>query len=133
MVDYIAILVATVVSYVLGALWYSPMLFGNVWAKLSGMDKKMGHVSKKSMNIAYAGTFVTTLITAFVLSRVIALTGMNTLTEGIVIGLLVWVGFFATTQFGKVLWEQMPLKVYLINSGHYLVSLLIMGAILTLF
>ena len=39
-VNYLAVLVAAIVNMVVGALWYSPLLFGKAWMKLTGFNKK---------------------------------------------------------------------------------------------
>ena len=45
--DWWAIVVATIASYAFGALWYSPVLFGNTWASIQNLSeedlKKAGH------------------------------------------------------------------------------------------
>ena len=46
-VNYLAVLVAAIVSMVIGGLWYSPLLFGNVWMKLSGITQKDVEKAKK--------------------------------------------------------------------------------------
>ena len=127
MVDYLGIIVATLASYALGALWHSPLMFGDAWAKLSGMDKKIKSVSKKNMNLAYGGTFLTTLITAFVLS--LFLEEITAFNEGLMLAFIIWLGFYGTTQLGMVLWEKKSFKLFLINSGHSLAALLVMAAI----
>ncbi|MBI3026774.1 DUF1761 domain-containing protein, partial [Candidatus Woesearchaeota archaeon] len=48
----------------------------------------------------------------------------------VVLGFWVWIGFLATTQIGMVLWEGKPIKLYIINTLHYLVVLAVMSAIL---
>ncbi|MBI5066113.1 DUF1761 domain-containing protein [Candidatus Woesearchaeota archaeon] len=128
MVDYLGIVLATLASYALGALWHSPLMFGNAWARLSGMDKKIKKVSKSSMNLAYGGTLVTTLLTAFVLS--LFLEKITLFGEGLFLAFAIWFGFYATSQLGMVLWEQKSFKLFLINSGHSLVALLVMAAVI---
>ena len=132
MTNVLGVLAATVASYVLGALWFSPLLFGNVWAKLSGMDKKIKDFKKSDMNKAYVGNFLTTLVTAYVLSLFLNYTNSATVASALQVALLVWVGFLATTQMGSIFWEQKPFKLYLITTLHGLVSLLLMAVVLVL-
>jgi hypothetical protein len=46
-INYLAVLVAALVSMVIGGLWYSPLLFGNIWMKLSGITQKDVEKAKK--------------------------------------------------------------------------------------
>lgn len=133
-VNYLAVLVCGIVSMALGMLWYSPKgLFGKQWMQLMGFDKlnkqqlaKMQQEGKKSMAIG----FVSVLVMAYVLSRVIGAMGATTWMAGVQAAFWVWLGFIATVMLGSVLWEQKPWKLYWINSLHYLVTLVVMGAIL---
>ena len=131
-INYLAVLAAAVVSFVIGWVWHSPVLFGKAWMKLSNMDKKKIEEHKKSgkMGSSLFFQFVATLITGYVLAYFVGYAGAKTAMDGVVLGFWVWFGFFATTQLGMVLWENKPFKLYLINTLHYLVTLAVMGAIL---
>ena len=130
-VNYWAILVASVVSFVLGWIWHSPMVFGNMWMKLSGMDKKKADAAKKKgMAKPISFQFVATLVTAYVLAYFVSYAQAKTILDGAMVGLWVWVGFVATEMIGMVIWENKPIELFLIKTGHVLVSLIVMGAIL---
>jgi hypothetical protein len=62
-INWIAVIVAAVVNMVVGALWYSPQLFGKQWAKVLG--KKVSDMG--SANTGYAVTTIGALIQAWVL------------------------------------------------------------------
>lgn len=124
--NYLAILVVSLIGYIIGALWYSPLLFAKVWIKLS---KAKGIEMKGS---TYILGFISILIFNFVLSIIISYTGASTFVEGMKMGALLWVGFIATTLFGGVLYEKMPMKLYLINSIQYLITMLIASGILAI-
>ncbi len=131
MVNGLAVVVAAIAGMVIGAFWYSPSFFGTQWMKLSGMSKKaLAKAQKKGMGKTYLAAFIAVLIMSYVLAQFIKYTKANTIAEGAVIGFWLWLGFIATTMLNSVLWEQRPRKLYYINVGHYLITLLIMGAIL---
>ena len=70
MPNYLAILVAAVAGMIVGALWYSPLLFGNVWMKLMGLGRKqLQAAKKKGMGKSYFLSFVALLVMAYVISR----------------------------------------------------------------
>jgi hypothetical protein len=46
------------------------------------------------------------------------------------LGLWCWVGFAAPVMLGQVLWEQKPVRLYLINACYWLVSFVVMALIL---
>ncbi len=132
-INYLSIFLAALASFILGGLWYSPVLFGNLWIKLSKISKaEIAKAKKKGMKASYFTTFISLLITAFVLSLFINLAGAATIADALEVAFWLWLGFIATTTLNSVLWEGKPFKLYLLNNAHNLVSLFIMAAIIGL-
>ena len=130
-VNLLAVLVAAVASFVLGFLWYSPFLFGNMWMELSGISKaKAGKAKSKGMGMQMVAAFAGALVMSYVLAHFVSYTQSTTIMDGAVAGFWLWLGFIATVTLGMVLWEGKPVKLYLLNNAHQLLSLMIMGAIL---
>ncbi len=126
-ISLIAVLIAAILGFGLGALWYSPRLLGKQWT--AALDVSQEEFSPARI---YGTRFVTTLVAAYVLARILVHTEATTLVAGIETGFLIWLGFVATFALDGVLFEKRPFKLYLINSGYYLVSLMLMGALLGL-
>lgn len=130
-INYLAVLVAGVAAMVLGGLWYSPLLFGKAWMKLSGFtEKDMEKAKQKGMFLSYFFNFVSILVMAYVLSHFVDYAGATDWRGGLQAGFWIWLGFVATVMLGMVLWEGKPFRLYLINVLYWLVALLGMGAIL---
>ena len=128
-INLIAVIAATVFSMALGMLWYGP-LFGKAWMKTMNLDKKKTASMKTATQKAYAYSTLASLITAFVLAVVVKYFGVTTITTGAITGLLVWVGFVATTTINGVLFENKPAKAYMIYNTYQLVWFAISGAML---
>ena len=128
--NYWAVLVAAIVGYILGAVWYSPVLFGRQWMKLMGINQKDSKTMHKTAWKGYVGMFITLLVMAYILAHFVAYTEATTFLLGAVTGFWIWLGFLATTMMGSIFWENKSFRLYLINVGHYLVVLLLMGGIL---
>lgn len=124
--NYLAILVGALINMVVGALWYSPVLFSKQWMKLTGL-KEMG--SKNEMPKMYAITFVAAIVMSFVLMKLIADLHVMGALWGIKIGLWVWLGFTAAATISDYLFTKRPLKLYAINLGYYLVVSVLLGAL----
>jgi hypothetical protein len=130
-VNYLAVLVATVASFIIGWAWYSPLLFVKPWMKLRGMDYEAMRAQGMKMPWGImAGEFVTTLVTAFFIAEFAAWVGAGSAVGGLILGFWIWLGFYATTMLGQVFWEKVPLKLYAINAGRWFVSILVMAAII---
>jgi hypothetical protein len=58
------------------------------------------------------------------------LANATTIFSGIVVGILIWIGFVVTLEIGELIWEKIPFKLFAIRIGNHLVALSIAGAIL---
>jgi hypothetical protein len=123
-----AVLVSSTVTFVIGGLWYSPVLFARIWMAENGFREE----DLKGANMAkiFGVAFVLQLIAAFMLAMFIgpqATAGFSTLA-----GLMVGLGWVATS-FGVVyLFERRSIKLWLINAGYLTISFTVMGVILGL-
>ncbi len=130
-VNWWAILVAIIANSILGMAWYSPSMFGNEWIKLMGWDiKKMKKPGSKDMMKSMFGGILTAGVMAYMLNAFAKHTGAYTWVFGMQLGFYVWLGFIATVTIGGVLWEKRPWKLFFINNGYWLISMLMIGAII---
>ena len=128
-----SVLAAAVSSMILGFLWYSPLLFAKPWTLAMGYDpndKAKMEEMRKGAGKLYGITFIASLISAFVLGKIIEITTVNSIFYGMKIGFAVWLGFVTTVQLTSTLFKKRPIKLYLIDTGYQLVCYLVMGAIL---
>ena len=128
-----AVLVSALATMVAGFLWYSPMLFAKPWTILMGYDPndkaKMAEL-QKGAGPSYMMSLIASILSAFVLGKLIAVSGTVGAVDGLKIGLVVWLGFVTTVQFTNALFSRQPNKLYMINTGYQLVCYVAMGAIL---
>ena len=127
-VNYWAVLVAAVVNMVVGALWYSPMLFSKPWSKLTG--KSMEDMQKNA-GVGYSVTTVGALVQSFILVNLVKDLGVTTLGKGLELGLVLWLAFVAATTVADTVFAGRSWKLWQINTGYFLVVLLINGALLS--
>lgn len=124
------VIVGAIAAFVIGALWYSPVLFLNAWLKELKISKKdMEKSKKKGMVTEMIIAFLKTLVFAAVLALAIKAFKPYTLLAYIQVGLMLWLGFIATTMLDPVLWEKKSLNLYLINVSQHLVSVVVMSII----
>ena len=69
-VSWLAVIVATVLSFLLGGLWYSPRVFGARWAEGCGVDLESEDAGKHAAK-ALSTQFVSTLLLAWVLGAMV--------------------------------------------------------------
>lgn len=135
LINYWAVLGCAVFGMAVGMLWYSPVLFGKTWMKLSGCSEQDMAGAKKSggMIKTYVGAFLNGLLMSFVLAFFLDRVGTYDVAEGLIVAGMLWLGFIATVYFSAVLWERKPFALFLINAGHTLVFLAGSSVILMLF
>jgi hypothetical protein len=134
-VNYLAVLVSGIASMIIGGLWYGP-LFGKAWLRLSGIsEEKINEVKQKGVTKSYLIMFIGSLVMAFVMAHSLEFASNYLLITGVPAGLSGgfwnWLGFVAPVTLGSVLWDGKPWKLWMINSGYYLVLLCVMGVILS--
>ncbi len=125
-VNYAAVVVSAVLYWLLGALWYG-VLFGKQWMALENL--KMEQL-QQSPTVPYIISMLANLVLATVLAKICVWKRADTAVKGAALGVLLWVGFIATTSFTTYLFEGRSKQLFLINYGYSLVGLLLMGAIL---
>lgn len=130
-INYLAVVLAAASTMVVGSLWYGP-LFGKEWMKLTG--HKPDPAKQKEMGKLYALQFVGSLVMAYVMAHSMVFAGaylkVSGVNAGVMAGFWSWLGFVTPITLGTVLWDGKPWKLFVINAGHYLVAMLVMGAIL---
>jgi len=126
-VNWLAIVVAALANIVIGALWYSPFLFGKVWMRASG-KQDMG----KGAGKLYLLNAVASLLIAYVLVHAIryAAGDAATVAEGMMVAGINWLGFLVAGVLPVYLFEGRNKSLYFFYIAYQLVSFLVMGAIL---
>jgi hypothetical protein len=127
-VNYLAVVIVALVNYAIGSLWYGA-LFRKPWQKLAGMSEMK--VTAVSVVVALVGAFFTSYILAHAV--IFASTYMKTsgVGAGLTTGFFNWLGFIAPVTIGVVIYEKKPFMYWVLNNAYWLVSLLVMGVILS--
>lgn len=126
----LSILASAIILWILGAIWYSPPLFAKPWMKLLGIQ--MGGPNKKSLVPAMMASFVCDFILAFMLAHIILWSGADTFGHGALIGLIIWIGFFAAPNLPQGMYENRPFNLFAINNGYWLVGLPLIGGVIAI-
>lgn len=134
-VSYLAIVAAAVAGWLLGAVWY--MVFSKPWQEAVGMTaRKMSEAQKSSsFYVPFVVAFLAQIVMAWVLAGLIAHLGPGqfTVKNGIISGAFCWLGFVITTMMVNNGFAGRDRRLLLIDGGHWLAVLLLMGTILGAF
>lgn len=127
-INYVAVIVAAVSSFVLGGLWYAPFLFGRAWMKETGLTE--ADLGARNMLLVFGFSFVLSLAGAFIFAMFLGPSpglGLG-FGAGLSAGL-----FWVAGSFGiNYLFEKKSLRLWLINGGYHTVQYTLIGTVLGL-
>lgn len=123
-INYLAVIVVTILAFVLGGLWYGP-LFGKAWMKESGVKEGDG---KDKMVRTFGLSILLNIIIALNLSAFLG--AKADLQFGLFAGLAAGIGWVSASIGIMYLFSQKSLRLFLIDAGYQTVIYAIMGAIL---
>lgn len=133
-VNWLAVGVATLAAFALGAAWYSSALFGKRWQNDLGFTEEYlreGNMAK-TFGLSFVAMFVMALGLALMMQGVRADGGLNW-QSGLHYGLMSGVFFIAASMAINYLYQRRPLSLWLIDAGYQVVFLGIMGAVIGAF
>lgn len=133
-INWLAVLVATVASLIAVGAWYTNTTFGPAWRKLTGVtvqDSERG--GNKPMILAVVANAVTALVMAAAITITAGYFDNSSLWLALLVGLVTWLAFSATTLLTHNAFEQKPDKLTLINNGYQLALFLILALVIGLF
>lgn len=141
-INWWAVIVGAVSINIIGFIWYGP-LFGKVWGNIIGMpsasemSEKDNRDFQKKMIPVYLLNFLLSIWTAYVLSFYVigwTTSGSGSYLSGVMNAFWIWLGFLVPVLAGSAMWSGKSKKdswrMFFITSGYYLVSFLILGAII---
>ena len=128
-INYLAVLVAGVVIFMLGGLWYSPVLFAKKWMALQGRGAE-DISGGGNMAAMYVQVFLCGLITAWVMAIVIEFLPVLDVMRAAKLAVLCWLGFAAATSYGTSMFSMRPKALWAIDTAFNLVSLVVAAVIL---
>jgi hypothetical protein len=128
-VNYLAVLVAAIANYVIAIIWYAA-IFGSLWKKLTGIT------DMKSAPMNMILVFIGSLVLSFFLYHSIvfgdAFFKMSGIGGGLMGGFFGWLGYIAPVTLCTKIYEKKPWGLWLLDNAFWLISLLAMGIILSL-
>jgi len=128
-----AVLIAAVAAWIFGAVYYG--LLGKAWLAAQGetpetMKAKNAGKSGIAKAAPFIISFIAEIVMAAALQGILFHSAMNTMRQGIIAGALCWLGFVATTVLVNNAYPGRKFMLTVIDAGHWLGVLLIIGAVI---
>jgi hypothetical protein len=129
-INWLAAIVAGAIYFGIGALWYSPLLFANLFMKYRGLTREQ--IQGSGQPTDYLIALVSDLVAALGLAVFVRLTNAATLVDGLAVGIVVALVFASTSSLKYTIFSGPHKALWLIYSGYQLVGFAVMGVILAL-
>jgi hypothetical protein len=127
--NYWAVLLASLSTFLLGGIWYSPAVFGKAWMRENGFTEE--GMKNSNMVKIFGLALILALISAVNLAMFLG--PEKDVVMGAVWGFAAGFGWVATFVGTHYLFERKSFTLFLINAGYSVVALTIMGVIIVLF
>jgi len=130
-INYIAVVLATLSSMIVGSVWYTPRVFGNYWMKKANITPS-GKASDAARPIVI--TVIVSFITAWVLAGATYISfdfyGGSFFWNAVITAILLWAGFTAARFITHDAFDNRPAGLTILNIAHEFVTLVIMAIII---
>ena len=129
-INYLAVLVAAAAGWVAGAVWY--MALAKPWMAATGTTREQIEASRSQRGawLPFVFAFAACVVMAWVLAGLMGHLGRVTVRSGVISGAFCWLGFVITTMVVNNGFAGRDARLLLIDGGHWLIVLLLMGAII---
>ena len=128
---WLAILAGAATYWVLGAIWYSPVLFASRWVKLVNI-KMDDPDAKKGMPMLFIGSFILMFVTSTGLGILLSLVNMPDAMHAAKLGLLLSVCFSFTSNSISYLYTRKPAALYAIDGGYHILGTVLASVVIKL-
>ena len=130
-INYLAVILATLSSMIVGSIWYTPKVFGNYWMRAANVTPS-GKASDAVRPIVI--TVIVSFVTAWVLAGAAFISwdfyGGSFLVNSLLTAIILWAGFTAARFITHDAFDGRPSGLTVLNIAHEFVTLVIMALII---
>lgn len=125
--NHLAVIAAALSTFLLGGIWYSPILFGKLWQRINGFSDEF--LKEGSMAKIFGFSFLASLVMAYNLAFFLSDASID-MAAGAMYGFFTGFGWIAMAIVINGMFERRSWGYILIHSGYMTVALTIMGLII---
>jgi Protein of unknown function (DUF1761) len=128
--NWLAVIVGALIYFVLGAIWYSPMVLGRQWQRSIGWDPERTPPQMSAATYVVPG--LAYLVMAIAVGLIAVATGTDTAAEGVILGLVLGVGLSLMHTLVDATFDPnkpQPWTWFAINGTYHALGLLIVAVI----
>jgi Protein of unknown function (DUF1761) len=135
--NFVGILIAFVISFISGGIWFGPKTFYPIWMKARGIESGQLSQQQNKPALLFGGTIVgiifQTLTLAVIITSLQAGNSDFSISDGAMVGAALGIGIAAFASLSHRLFGGESLKVWIIETANDALNLTIAGAVITFF
>jgi hypothetical protein len=135
--NLVGVLIAFIVSFISGGIWFGPKTFYPIWMKARGIESGQLNHQQNKPALLFGGTIIglifQTLTLAVIITSLQAANPDFSVVDGALVGAAVGIGIAAFASLSHRLFGGESLKVWVIETANDALNLTIAGAIITFF
>ncbi|HEX5168216.1 MAG TPA: DUF1761 domain-containing protein [Cyclobacteriaceae bacterium] len=124
--NYWAVSATGILAFALSLLWYSPLMFGKIWMQY----RHAPNPSTPQWTIAFAP--LREVLASYVVAVLIVRLGLSDWKASARLMVILWAAFHAVGMAGAILWDNMQWQLGVVHAGDWLVKLVFIGIVLTM-
>lgn len=125
-INYWAVVATGIAAFLLSILWYSPFMFGQIWEQY----RHAPNPAIPQWTMAFAP--LRELIVSYALALLVVRLNLKDWKATTKLMLLLWLAFHAVGMAGAILWDNMYWQLGIVHAGDWLMKMLFMGIVLTI-
>lgn len=118
-INYLGIILCTILNIVLARIWYG-VFFKDLWRSLTGRT-----ATEKPDKLQMVAALVFGLMMSLGVNVLVGIFAINTLAWGLFVGLVLGILFVAPIVLGEWIWDKKNFEVVVLNTGFYIVYLVL--------
>lgn len=130
--NWLAVIVGALIYFALGAIWYMPFAFGKPWMRSIGWDESR---QPQANPMTYIAPLVLYIVAAIATGMLAAASGSDTFGEGIVLGLVIGVGYALVLTAVEAVFDPnkpQPWVWFAISGAYHLIGLVIVAVVVSI-
>ncbi len=135
--NFVGVLIAFIISFASGGIWFGPKTFYPVWMKAKGISSGQLNENQNKPALLFGGTILGVLIQTVTLGIIIASIQYHTSNFGVLdgagVGFALGVGIGMFASLSHRLFGGDSLKVWIIETANDAINLTVAGAIIAAF
>lgn len=131
-INYLAVVVSAAIAFLLGGLWYSPLLFAKMWVNAHGYTEDRMREMQKGAVKAYSISVLCLILVSLAMAVLVGYLHLIRTDQGLKLGLLVWGGFAFPLGLMANMYSDKRITTFIIDTGYQLVYMLLIGTIITI-